>query len=864
MLILLCARDARAQLEDVQSLIERGRYADALKLTAAADRRAKASGDAGLEAQVELARGTIWQARGFPRPAVQHFERALETAQRAARRGLVAASYGALAAAYGDLGQWDRVLDFAERQHEADPRQTADREFRYRFQRGVAYAEFHDRERAESNLLEALSIARAANDRRGTSMALGELASALAGFQGDITRALTLYDEALGIARDAGLRDLEATWLLDSGAALREANRYAEAGARFTQAIETERAGGARRVTPAAQKNLAQVLLHDGDRRGAAAMLVLAQRGADDQNLGELRWQARIERAVMARDDQQFAEAERLFDEALDILEDAQGSVLVEQLRSGALQHALSSADPYDLFITFLLSRGDRSKAFFVAERGRARAFLDTLRNAGDQIAQALPPEYAEAEAELLADISEGQAALRGERLPPADRRSLQAAIRSDEEQLAALRLRLASDRPAVSAVRYPRLWQADDLAKTILKPNQALVAYFLGVAGSQAWIVHRQGTRVVALQPQAAIEAAIRAYLKSVSRAGSAGEADEARGLYQLLIQEAAAQLPAGIDTLVVIPHGILYDVPLEALLDPGGRRLIERYEIRYAPSASSLALLAGLEKGAARVPSVLAIGNPLVGGSSGAPTRQVGVEHLSLLQPLPYTGTEMRAIADVYGETARILEGAGATEIALREADLRSLSILHFATHGLIDEDHPERSGLVLTARPPADDGLLQVRELYGLRLQDALVTLSACETALGTNVRGEGMIGLSRAFFYAGADLVVASLWSVSDRSTARLMTAFYEGLGRGESASAALRNAKLAFLQGPRKMRDPYYWAAFIAIGNGDWSSVPVPPRPRRITGTQSLAIGAALATLAIIGLLRRRRMSKSRS
>ncbi|HEX9368518.1 MAG TPA: CHAT domain-containing protein [Vicinamibacterales bacterium] len=842
----------------MQSLIERGRYADALRLATAADRRAKASGDLALEAHVELARGTIWQARGFPRPAVQHFEHALDAARRADQRALVAAAYGSLASAHGDLGHWDRVLDFAERRHEAEPRQTSDSEFRYRFQRGVAYAEFHDRERAEANLVEALSIARKANDRRSTSMALGELASAIADFQHDTPRALSLYDEALGIAKDAGVRDLEATWLLDSGAALREAGRYAEAGARFTRAIDAERASGARRVTPAAQKNLAQVFLHDDDRRAAAATLAAAERGADDQNLGELRWQVRVERAVMARDDGRAAEAERLFDEALDILEDAQGSVLVEQLRSGALQHALASADPYDLFIAFLLSHGNASKAFFVAERGRARAFLDTLRTAGDQIAQALPPEYAEAEATLLADISEGQAALRGERLPVADRRSLQAAIRSDEEQLAALRLRLASDRPAVSAVRYPRLWQAADLGATVLKPNQALIAFFLGATTSNAWIVHAKGTQVVTLPAQATIETAVRAYLKSV---GGAGEPDSAATLYRLLLQD--AHVPPGVDTLAVIPHGILFDLPLEALRGPDGVRVIERYDIQYAPSASSFALLASRGAGARRTPSVLAVGNPLVTGSKGAPTRDVGVEHLSLLRPLPFTGTELRAIAEVYGPAARILEGAGATERALRDADLSALTILHFATHGLIDESHPERSGLVLTALPPADDGVLQVREVYGLRLHEALVTLSACETALGTNVRGEGMIGLSRAFFYAGADLVVASLWNVNDRSTATLMTRFYEGLGRGEPAAAALRHAKLTFLQGPQKMRDPYYWAPFIAIGNGDWANAPVPPRPRRLQRAWLLALGAAAIALVIVSARRRRRTSRTR-
>src|SRR6185437_11764002 len=143
-------------------------------------------------------------------------------------------------------------------------------------------------------------------------------------------------------------------------------------------------------------------------------------------------------------------------------------------------------------------------------------------------------PAYVEAEASLLADISEGQAALRAGIVPAATRGALQAAIRSDEEQLTALRLRLTTDLPAIAALRYPRLWQATDLAAQILRPDQALVAFFLGPSGSVAWLIDRSGTRMTRLPAEADIESAARAYLSATSVPGRGGEPVLAASLYR------------------------------------------------------------------------------------------------------------------------------------------------------------------------------------------------------------------------------------------------------------------------------------------------------------------------------------------
>jgi tetratricopeptide (TPR) repeat protein len=838
-------------LDGVDALIASGKYADALARADAVERLATAGGQTATLARVELTRGAVWQARGFPRPALSRYQHALDIAEQAGLPALVADVYGALASASGDLGQWDRALDFAERQREADPRRTPAAEFRYELQRGIAFSEFHDPDEARSSLQQALEAAMATGDDRSMSTALGETAAIVLDFDHDVAKALAGYDEALKTARRSGLHDLEATWLLDSGAALLERGDYNEARTRLERAIAVERASGARRVTPAALKNLAQVLLHDGRRQEAHAILLTAQREADEQNLQELQWEVRIERAVLAQGDAP-AEAERLFGEALDILEEAQGSVLVEQLRTGRLSRTLASVDPYALAIEFLLDRGETSQAFFVAERGRARAFLETLRSAGDEIARALPPKYVELEASVLADISEGQAALRAGQLPAKERRALEAAIGADEDRLNGLRLRLATDRPDVFAVRYPQIWQAEDLRARVLRANQALIMFFLGPTRSACWILDAGALRVVRLPPEPEIEKATREYLQSVSQPGVPAEPALAASLFRLLFPDLSVS--PGIDDLIVIPDGILHDLPFESLRDPSGHRLVERYGIEYSPSASSFAVIAGRAVARDRLSSrVLAIGNPVINGREPASNRD-GLESVSMLKPVPFTGTELRAIKRLYGRSARVLEGPDATELELREADLSSVSILHFATHGLIDEAQPERSGLVLTARPPGDDGILQMREVYDLRLRDALVTLSACDTALGANVRGEGIIGLSRAFFYAGADAVVASLWSVNDRSTSDFMIEFYKALGQGRSAAAALRLTKLRFLERAGPFRAPYFWAAFIVTGNGSWQGAPAVDQGRNAI---VYAIPAAALSLVLLILWRRR-------
>ncbi len=204
-----------------------------------------------------------------------------------------------------------------------------------------------------------------------------------------------------------------------------------------------------------------------------------------------------------------------------------------------------------------------------------------------------------------------------------------------------------------------------------------------------------------------------------------------------------------------------------------------------------------------------------------------------------LPYSSLEARNVSSVF-PPARVvlLERAEASEDRLKSMDLARFEFIDFATHAVLNEKRPEFSSIVLAQTSGEEDGLLHMQEIFNLKLRARLVALSACSTARGRLLRGEGMIGLSRAFFYAGASSVAASLWSVNDASTAKLMTEFFKSLrGRGLSGAEALRQAKLKLigtsttatfalvpdnpsgsnLSPAGSYSHPFYWAAFILIG-----------------------------------------------
>jgi len=419
--------------------------------------------------------------------------------------------------------------------------------------------------------------------------------------------------------------------------------------------------------------------------------------------------------------------------------------------------------------------------------------------------------------------------------------------IEAARRQLTAWRVRLYAVHPelrlASGAAEIPTVTA---LAPLVRDPATALLAY--ASVGTRTWlfVITRSGAAALPALTvhrlaidQETLTARVHR-LRTALAQRSLEFAADARELAADLLQPAAAEL-AGKTRLVILPDGVLWDVPFQALQLTPGHFLIEQAIVEYAPSLTFLtdadrrsSQSASQSRSQPRRPrgDLLALGNPAFDRTSGAGG--------SALPPLPGTEREARTIAALYDpRRTRLLVGTAATESRVkREAD--HYRVLHLATHGLLDDADPMYSALMLarpqthdagagaSGSPVTDDGRLEARELMDLRLDADLVVLSSCETARGRIGAGEGLLGLSWALLVAGARDVVVSQWQVDATSTSQMMVDLHRELARAARAAraapaspdvgAALQHAVRRLMHTPR-YRHPFYWAAFRTVGVG---------------------------------------------
>ncbi len=402
----------------------------------------------------------------------------------------------------------------------------------------------------------------------------------------------------------------------------------------------------------------------------------------------------------------------------------------------------------------------------------------------------------------------------------------------------------------------------ADEARAVLPEEGDVLLEYLLGEDVSFLFLLDSAGLEVYRLPPRGEIESLaagfleqLRAPAEAVDQVPSAELVSAGRSLHSLLLGPAEGKLAAVDARMVIVADGLLHHLPYEALVLPGDgppRYLAQQHQVSYALSASVLAELSarrGSELSGDRL-DLLAIGDPDLGGREWVSTRS-GRRALS---PLPYSGREVRRIAGRLAR-ARVFTGSEAKKELLGDSELARARVIHLATHALVDEASARESAIVFSLAGGDDEGLLYLEEIEALGLDADLVVLSACSTGLGRPVRGEGVVGLSRAFITAGSRSVVHTLWPVEDRFTAGLMERFFAGLGRGESKAAALAHARLAALEDGAH---PHFWAPFVLVGEGG-SALLLEPRQRRQWLLPLLLI--VLGLLAVAGgiwMLRRRR------
>ena len=484
--------------------------------------------------------------------------------------------------------------------------------------------------------------------------------------------------------------------------------------------------------------------------------------------------------ARLARQEGDLELAQTHLAEAITLIESQRASIVTERHKLGFVADKL---DVYRDMIELLLQTGDQPAALEYVERAKSRALIDLLASrdglAGTTAAVSVSPSRAERN-RLLSTLEEIEAK---ERIGSMER--TRSATLSAERQSVLQRLQQLEPKTiALVQVEKP------DLAaiRAELADNETMLIFYGSGDSLYGFALDNRG--VVAKQLNGDnVDILVTEFREQIMRASGTGYQRRGEQLYERLIAPFAQQIAGR--SLVIVPHGKLHYLPFAALYD-GQRHLIESRTVRVLPSAS---VLQYVDAQPVASPALLALGNPALS--------EPGLN-------LPGAEVETRTIVDGWGAAEAYLRGQ-ATETAFK-TEAGRYGYLHLASHGVFDSTLPLQSRLLL-ASDSANDGALTVREIYDLSLSADLVTLSACETALGDIANGDDVIGLNRGFFYAGARSIVSSLWVVSDESTEELMKAFYSHLKTSNKAQA-LRQAQL---ETAADYPHPFYWSAFQLSG-----------------------------------------------
>jgi len=484
---------------------------------------------------------------------------------------------------------------------------------------------------------------------------------------------------------------------------------------------------------------------------------------------------------------------------------------------------------PYMAMVDLAFARNRPADALTYSELAKARTLLDVLRNGRIPINKAMSVEEQEKERTANAELTKLNVQIYDERQrgkPNLDR------IAELEPRREKARLDYESFLTSLY-VKYPELKMQRGEATPItaaeaaaLIPDRSTAIVEFVVADDKSYLIvltsdHTKTPLNISLYPIKITANQLTERVDQFRRMLAERDLnyqETARQLYDLLLKPAEEQL-RGRKTLCIVPDRALWELPFQALQPKTGVHLIENYTLFYAPSLSVLREVTKQPSQATRNnQTLLAFGNPQLSGGPGDKIRGAEFEKFG---PLPEAEQEVKTLARLYGAThSRVFIGSEARE-GVAKTEAAKYEVLHFATHGLLDNRNPMFSFLTLAqkAGDPNEDGLLEAREIINMDLHAKLAVLSACQTARGWVGAGEGVIGMSWALFGAGVPTTVASQWNVDSASTTSLMIDFHRRLTRSKVTKAeALRQAELGLLRSER-YRHPFYWAGFVMIGDG---------------------------------------------
>jgi CHAT domain-containing protein len=656
----------------------------------------------------------------------------------------------------------------------------------------------------------AITIAEGTPDAGFPFMAYGGEAAALTGLH-QTEQAKHLLERALTAARSQENLTNEADLLVQMGEVAMADHKLEQAKYVFARAGQI--AGDIRmyRTLSYAMFDLADVERQLDDVQGSSRAL---KTGLDaSRRLADRYYLPRDLTALaeIAASKNHFRQADKLFGQAEDVLD---GILMNQHSFEESTARAGSMSNTYLEHFRLALRMGDVDRAFEVLERVRGRTVASQIYAREKTVNKS--PGLVSAEAK----IASTQLAL----------------LRTDdaEERSGLLEQLLGDERNLAFELNEAGLHRRDVLVKpaplkairAMLADDEVLLEYVLGEPNTFCVVISRRSSQIFTLSAGSdRIKTLTESYLSELKSRKSSDQLSEQ--LYAILLEPVLRSFHQS--RLIVSPDGILYSLPFEALRDGNGF-VVRSKVVSYIPSATVLWRLrtAPLVESRRSLLAVGAVDYKMVRGlpksierGSMATVIVRGLAELSgsRLEDLPASRDEVLAIAKIAGPNTELLLGQNATESAFKNRPLSDFRVIHFAAHAAADPQYPDRAALVLGIAPnTSDDGLLQVREIMRLPLKAELVTLSACDTNVGTAEGEAGVVNLEQAFLVAGSRAVVASLWNVEDSSTTALMKAFYTHIAQHEDKALALAHAKRDMLEHYGDA-SPYYWAPFVMVGEG---------------------------------------------
>ena len=785
------------------------------------------AGDKNLTALVFNGLGMAHTSVGHYEVGLDYYQKARALSEELGDKGTLNMALNNIGTRYLAQGRYGEALDYLNKSlavlqemgTAADRRSLA-----YKYQNiGLVYRRQGRLEQALAYSRKSLDILVEIDDKFGIANLQNNI--------GVIYKSQGLYGEGLEWFRKAlaGFEALNATpgvarCLNNIGDTYRLQGRLNEALEPLQKSLQLREQGRDRGAICLSLNNLARLYEAQGKY---AEMLGVSERSlklADELYSREEIWTAQDQmgRALVALNKPEEARAS--FEASIATLEDLRREVAGgEQQQQSFLDGKLS---PWLSLIDLLVSQKKYAEALSFAEQSKARVLLDALQGSRRELRKSWSKEEQQAEEQLRLRLvslnSQFTSEVRKDK-PDAKRvAELKAAVEQTRLEYEDFETRLYVTRPELRVQRgEAAIVKADELAALLPDESSALIEYVVGDDKTQLFVVtkHNQtlDVRVYSLPVKRDdLAKQAEAYRNQIA-SRDLGFRTPAAKLYDLLLKPAAAQL-SGKTNLLIVPDNTLWDLPFQTLLN-GNRFVIEEAAVSYAPSLTVLREMTKrrkIEAAHASPATLLALGNPAVGGDALKRTSLTLRD--GRLEPLPEAEQEVKALGRLYGAArSKVYIGVEAREDRVK-TEASSAKILHFATHGMLNNASPMYSHLALAEGGPGEDGLLEAWELMQLNLHAELAVLSACETARGRIGAGEGMVGFSWAMFIAGVPSIVVTQWKVESAGTRDLMVSFHRGLiAPGGTKAEALRQASLKVMKNAETSH-PFYWGGFVLVGD----------------------------------------------